>query len=38
MKIKAIIEKAADGTYSIYHEGNGLNFLVTGTGSTLEDA
>ena len=38
MKIKAIIEKASDGTYSIYHDAEGLKFLVTGTGKTLEEA
>ena len=38
MKLKAIIEKASDGTYSIYHDCEGLKFLVTGTGKTLEDA
>lgn len=38
MKIKAIIEKASDGSYSIYHECEGLKFLVTGTGKTLEEA
>lgn len=38
MKIKAIIERASDGTYSIYHDCEGLKFLVTGTGKTLEEA
>lgn len=38
MKIKAIIERASDGNYSIYHEVGDLKFLVTGTGKTLDAA
>lgn len=38
MRVKAIIERASDGTFSIYHDGEGLDFLVTGTGKTLEEA
>ena len=38
MKIKAIIEMASDGSFSIYHDSEGLDFLVTGTGKTLDEA
>ena len=37
-KVKAVIERASDGTYSIYHDADGLGYLVTGTGSTVEEA
>ena len=38
MKIRAIIEKASDGTYSIYHAPDNLGFLVTATGKNLDEA
>lgn len=37
-KIKAVIEKSSDGTYSIYSDAEDLNYLVTGTGTTVEEA
>ena len=36
--INAIIERASDGTYSIYTDADDLDYLVTGTGSTVEEA
>ncbi len=37
-KVNAIIERAGDGTYSIYSDADDLDYLVTGTGSTVEAA
>lgn len=37
-RIYAIIERASDGTYSIYTDADDLDYLVTGTGSTVEEA
>jgi hypothetical protein len=39
-KVKAIIERAGDGTYSIYSDAdpNELGYLITGTGETVEEA
>ena len=37
-KVSAIIERANDGTYSIYMDAPKMNYLVTGTGSTAEEA
>ncbi len=37
-RVDAIIERASDGTYSIYTDADDLNYLVTGTGSTVEEA
>ena len=37
-KVSAIIERASDGTYSIYMDVPKMNYLVTGTGSTAEEA
>lgn len=37
-KVSAIIERANDGTYSIYMDAPKMNYLVTGTGSTVEEA
>ena len=37
-KVNAIIERANDGTYSIYMDAPKMNYLVTGTGSTAEEA
>jgi len=37
-KVSAIIERANDGTYSIYMDTPKMNYLVTGTGSTAEEA
>ena len=39
-KVNAIIERAGDGTYSIYSDAvpNDLGYLITGTGKTVEEA
>ena len=37
-KVKAIIERASDGNYSVYMDADDLNYLVTGTGGTAEEA
>lgn len=36
--VKAIIERSADGCYSIYMDDNTLPYLVTGTGQTVAKA
>lgn len=37
-KVKAIIERAGDGNYSVYMDADDLDYLVTGTGKTAEEA
>lgn len=39
-KVNAIIERAGDGTYSIYSDADPtkLGYLITGTGHTVEEA
>lgn len=37
-QVKAIIERASDGTFSIYMDADDMTYLVTGTGSTVEEA
>ena len=37
-QVKAIVERTPDGGYSIYSDDDTLDYLVTGTGSTREDA
>lgn len=37
-KVKAIIERASDGTYSIYMDAPDMDYLVTGTGKTASEA
>ena len=37
-KVSAIIERAADGSYSVYHDDLSMGYLVTGTGDTAEKA
>lgn len=37
-KVQAIIERANDSTYSIYMDADDMNYLVTGTGKTAEEA
>ena len=37
-KVNAIIERASDGTFSIYSDADDLEYLVTGTGNTVEEA
>lgn len=36
--VKAVIERAADGNYSIYMDAEDMSYLVVGTGSTVEKA
>lgn len=37
-KVKAIIERASDGKYSVYMDTDDMDYLVTGTGDTAEEA
>ena len=37
-KVKAIIERAGDGSYSVYMDADDMNYLITGTGKTAEGA
>ncbi len=37
-KVNAIIERASDGSYSIYSDADDLGYLVTGTGATVQEA
>lgn len=37
-KVNAIIERASDGSYSIYTDADDLGYLITGTGSTVDEA
>ena len=37
-KVNAIIERANDGTYSIYMDADEMDYLVTGTGKTVSEA
>lgn len=37
-KVNAIIERASDGNYSIYTDADDLDYLVTGTGATVDEA
>lgn len=37
-KVTAVIERANDGTYSIYMDDDSMDYLVTGTGKTAEEA
>ena len=37
-KVNAVIERANDGTYSIYSDAEDIDYLVTGTGKTAEEA
>ncbi len=36
--VKAKIERASDGNYSVYMDADGLDYLITGTGKTVEEA
>lgn len=36
--VKAIIEKASDGNYSVYMDADDMSYLVTGTGKTKDEA
>lgn len=37
-KVKAIIERASDGRYSVYMDADDMDYLVTGTGKSAEEA
>ena len=37
-KVRAIIERAADGNYSVYMDADDMSYLVTGTGKTTAEA
>ena len=37
-RVKAIIERAGDGNYSVYMDDDDMSYLVTGTGKTAEEA
>jgi len=37
-RVKAIIERASDGSYSIYMDADNMDYLITGLGSTAEEA
>lgn len=37
-KVNAVIERAGDGTYSIYMDDDNFDYLVTGTGATVDEA
>lgn len=37
-KIIAVIERASDGTYSVYSDDDNLPYLITGTGATIAEA
>ena len=37
-KVNAIIERAGDGTYSVYMDADDMSYLVTGTGKTVVEA
>lgn len=37
-QVKAVIERADDGTYSIYSDADDLGYLVTGTGNSVAEA
>ena len=38
IRLKAIIERAGDGNYSVYMDDDDMSYLVTGTGKTAEEA
>ncbi len=37
-KVKAVIERASDGKFSIYMDADEMNYLITGTGNTVQEA
>lgn len=37
-KVKAIIERASDGNYSVYMDADNIGYLITGTGTSAEEA
>lgn len=36
--VRAIIERAKDGNYSVYMDADDMSYLITGTGKTVEEA
>lgn len=36
--VKAIIEKASDGRFSIYMDADDMDYMITGTGDTVQEA
>ena len=36
--VNAIIERAGDGTYSVYMDADDMSYLITGTGNSVEEA
>ena len=37
-EVRAIIERASDGTYSVYMDADDMSYLITGTGKNAEEA
>lgn len=37
-KVKAYIERSKDGSFSVFMDADDLNYLVTGTGQTVDEA
>ena len=37
-KVKTIIERAGDGSYSVYMDADDISYLITGTGKNAEEA
>lgn len=37
-KVKAIIERAGDGNFSVYMDADNVGYLITGTGTSAEEA
>ena len=37
-KITATIERSSDGSYSVYHKTDGMDFLITGAGTSATEA
>ena len=35
-RVKAIIERAGDGSYSVYMDADDMSYLITGTGKNAE--
>jgi predicted HTH domain antitoxin len=38
MNVTAVIERANDGSYSVYMDATGMDYLITGTGETADEA
>ena len=37
-QVRAIIERAGDGNYSVYMDAENIGYLITGTGASVEEA